>query len=170
MELAGFVDAARAERKRLYRELSSNPAFQRYITLRKLIRLYAADVDEDEEAGLGSEATATKPQSAKPTRSGSFSAKVEAAAYEWLKIRGRRAQSPELIEAMRAQGLQFSGSKPTAVLASILSHSEKFDNVRGEGYGLSEWSGATTALPLDSDQDHTPQTSTPTPTTSESAS
>jgi hypothetical protein len=48
-------------------------------------------------------------------------------------------------QALNAKGIEVPGQKPTAVVASYLSHSTRFDNVRGQGYGLTEWQSQTNA-------------------------
>ncbi len=67
---------------------------------------------------------------------GSDSARIVEFTAGYLRKKGSRAQAPEIIEAMRAEGVNFS----VGAVSSNLSHSALFDNVRGEGYGLREWS------------------------------
>lgn len=58
-----------------------------------------------------------------------------------MRVKGKRATSAELLGVMAAQGIQIEGKSPINSFSSMLSYrKEIFDNVRGEGYGLVEWS------------------------------
>ena len=60
----------------------------------------------------------------------------------------------EILEALEAQGIVIDSEKPLAALASTLSHSALFDNVRGEGYGLVEWESADAQPHVATSPDH----------------
>jgi hypothetical protein len=139
---AELLRAARAEEQRLLRELESTPLFRRLEAVRSLLAEY----------GLGATAATkshaeTNVEPAKPRyrRAGSLTHQVIAATSEYLREQQRRAPSTEILQALRERGIEVTGQKPNAVVASILSHSELFKNVRGEGYGLTEWGSG---LPL----------------------
>ncbi len=61
------------------------------------------------------------------------------AAVTYLRQKGSRAETPEIQRALIAAGLNVGDARPDTV-SSCLSHSPLFDNVRGQGYGLVEWS------------------------------
>jgi hypothetical protein len=63
---------------------------------------------------------------------GSASGRVVEFTVRFLREKGRRAQAPEIIDAMRAEGFEAT----IDTVSSSLSHSPLFDNVRGQGYGL----------------------------------
>jgi hypothetical protein len=65
---------------------------------------------------------------------GSMADRVAEAAVHYLREKGSRAESPEILRAIRDRGLDVKD------ITSCLSHSHLFDNVRGQGYGLVEWS------------------------------
>jgi hypothetical protein len=73
-------------------------------------------------------------------------AQVEAVAVEYLKQKGRRATSGELLVPILAKGIGVTGQMPSKTIASYLSTSKRFDNVAAfGGYGLVEWNGRRTA-------------------------
>jgi hypothetical protein len=75
-------------------------------------------------------------------------------AQEHLRQQQRRAQSLEILQIVQGRGIEVQGEKPSTIIASILSHSDLFDNVRGQGYGLTEWTAAPPAggtIPVESD-------------------
>ena len=167
-----FVEAARFERRRLFADLNKSPEFQQWWALRKLLFAYDQQREDDEE-GLGE---VRPPRFQRPSgqpayenaqrasRPGSRASQVADAAAKWFASHGQRAQSLEIMKALQREGFEFSGAKPTAALASILSHSDLFDNVRGEGYGLRVWSGGDTEVSVDRRADGTPEARTETAT------
>ena len=67
---------------------------------------------------------------------GSASARVVEFAVRHLREKGARAQAPEIIDGKtHGEGLELR----VDAVSSSLSHSALFDNVRGQGYGLTEW-------------------------------
>lgn len=148
-----FVEAARRERQRLFAELRQNPTFNQWWALRNLLQAYNVAMEDGgapESVHRGQNPAAVnepRPSAAvrpEQRRAGSRSAQIEAAAAAWFRQHGKRAQSLEIMRALEQQGFEFTGAKPTAALASVLSHSALFNNVRGEGYGLAEWPMHTT--------------------------
>jgi hypothetical protein len=69
---------------------------------------------------------------------GSLSSQVVEFSDRYLREKGARAESPEIVAAMRAAGMDIN----VDAVSSSLSHSGAFDNVRGQGYGLAEWSAS----------------------------
>ena len=93
--------------------------------------------------GLRSEpiAACQKVRGAKPD---SMTTAINRAAAIYLRQKRARAQAPEILKALLAGGLNVS----KGTMSSCLSHSPLFDNKKGEGYGLVEWSnGQETETP-----------------------
>jgi len=72
-------------------------------------------------------------------RPGSASAIVIEGTETYLRKIKRRATSREITDELKRQGIKIPGQIPNATVASYLSTSQLFDNVKGEGYGLVEW-------------------------------
>jgi hypothetical protein len=80
-----------------------------------------------------------RPKAASRGRPGTTTRAVEEAAVAYLRQKGRRAQSGEITQAVLAAGVHIASAKKHDTVSSLLSASPLFDNVRGEGYGLTEW-------------------------------
>ncbi|RWE75955.1 hypothetical protein [Mesorhizobium sp.] len=136
-----LLTAAETEEAALLKELELNPTFQRLRTVRQVIALLGgASKDSDL-------ATEAKPN---PTPTTQFPRTlrlrltkrqdVEDAAVHHLTKTGRRASSGELFSVMRSKGIIIGGAVPSKTLASTLSTSDRFNNIRElGGYGLEEW-------------------------------
>jgi hypothetical protein len=61
------------------------------------------------------------------------------AAVQYLRHKGGRAPTPEMLEDFEKKGISVSGKDKVGTISSYLSQSPLFDNIRGEGYGLTEW-------------------------------
>ena len=134
-----MVRDLQAEAERLHEELRAHPAHKKLMAIQNLISLYSFKqvTAEEKEAAFGK-------QVRQPVRATSTSS-VTAAAEAYLRQIGRRAQTNEILDALKANGQSFSSTNPVASLSSALSHHDAFDNKRGLGYGLSEWGGADAA-------------------------
>jgi hypothetical protein len=136
---ADLLSAAKAEEQRLLRELQATALFRRLEAVRALLVEY--------------EATPVRTPSSEPRqrrqnpREPSMTTQVIAVAQDHLRQIQRRAQSLEILQVAQERGIEVKGTKPTTVVASILSHCDLFDNVRGQGYGLKEWSADQGAKP-----------------------
>ena len=127
-----LLRSAHAEEQRLLNELQRLPLYRKLEAVRSLISTYA-DTN-----------SSVVPLVAKPTvtpthRKGSRAFRVSEAAQAYLQRVHHRAQSAEILSVLQGDGFEFTTEKPQAELSSILSHSELFDNIRGQGYGLVEW-------------------------------
>jgi hypothetical protein len=83
----------------------------------------------------------TKIRSPRKIRGGkpdSLTTVITQAAATYLRQKGSRAQAPEIRQALIDAGLNFEEAHK-GTMASCLSHSPLFDNIRGQGYGLTEW-------------------------------
>jgi hypothetical protein len=122
------------------RELDRNPAFRRW----KLIRALIQDYRLSSGGSAPTERSHAMPTSSKTRqpRSNSNAAQIVQIAEEFLSRLNRRAPSSEIWEEAARKGIKIVGEKPAAVVASYLSNSSLFDNVRGQGYGLAKWKDA----------------------------
>jgi hypothetical protein len=138
------------EERKLLTELRSYPAFQRLELVQALIRAYRAPSVSGSFHGASASALAGNLPSLNPVvtvaahrerrpRQSSTAAQVVKVAEEFLVKLGRRAPSSEIAEEVRRHGIELRGAKPTGVVSSYLSSSDLFDNVKGEGYGLTKW-------------------------------
>jgi len=64
---------------------------------------------------------------------------IEDTVANYLAGKGERATSGELYDVVVRAGIDIGGTAPSKALASTLSTSARFNNVKGSGYGLSEW-------------------------------
>ena len=130
-----ILAAAEAEETDLVRELESNPTFRRLSTVRQVIALlrggYPKDIEEYHEP-------VRIPPKVRPRLSKRED--VEGAVARHLQETGRRASSGELFVVVRQAGIAIGGAVPSKALASTLSTSARFNNIRElGGYGLEEW-------------------------------
>jgi hypothetical protein len=153
---ADLLNAARAEEQRLLKELEATALFRRLQAVRAVLAEYET----------APERSAASPRARRQTvREPSLTTQIIVTAEDYLRQIQRRAQSLEILQVAQQRGIEVKGNKPTTVVASILSHCDTFDNVRGEGYGLREWSAGTAESggptdesddPLGSDQTEQP--------------
>lgn len=135
-----FLKAAHEEEDRLTAELRNNPVYQRLELVRTLIRTYESGHQEIRPSAHIEQRSVTRPRQ---PRSQSMSAIICQATEKYLEMLGRRAESSMIANEMKRLGLEVPGQKPTSVIASYLSNSDRFDNVRGQGYGLKKWANLT---------------------------
>jgi hypothetical protein len=124
-----FLDSALKEEARLVRRLAS---------VRSVIADYRGG--ESEGAATATNAVVKRQTASRATRAESQAATVLRIAEEFLSTARRRAPSAEIYMEITGRGIVIPGQKPESVVSSYLSNSPKFDNVRGKGYGLREWS------------------------------
>jgi hypothetical protein len=132
-----LLEIAVAEELSLDQELEALPAYRKLKAVRSLIALYMQD------APLKITARPQLSQQTHSRRGDSLSSRIVDATVEILTERGKRAQSLVIMKELEKRGFTFQGKKPTTGLASTLSHSPQFDNVRGLGYGLVSWTRST---------------------------
>jgi len=148
MAVKDILRAARDERDELAQQLEAFPEFRRYLAMVEVIRVY-----EDVEAQASGSRPAPVAQrgslaklpplktlsSAPPARPGSKLAQVEEIVLQHLWDKGERATSGQLLNLLTDAGIQMSGKVPSKTLASMLSNSQKLNNLKGYGYGPAEW-------------------------------
>jgi hypothetical protein len=78
------------------------------------------------------------PRKISGARPESLTTAINQAAAAYLRQKGSRAEAPEIRQALIDSGFNFANAHK-GTLASCLSHSRLFDNIRGQGYGLLEW-------------------------------
>jgi hypothetical protein len=165
-----ILQAAIEERYQLEARLRSNPDFRRLEAVRRIIALYAPGAEipvpidpilSPEPAGSVRRPAPTLNPDPSPTnsfssptpsdpqrRSGqglwvwgnSQASRIKGAAAEHLMETRKRATGGEIYKAIRAKGIEVRGEKPSATVSACLTSSPVFDHIRGEGYGLREWS------------------------------
>ncbi|MER9960262.1 hypothetical protein NKJ72_04775 [Mesorhizobium sp. M0045] len=129
-----LLAAAEAEETDLLKELESNPTFLRLRTVRQVIALLRGSPKESEEYNA--------PVRFPPRVRARLSKRedVERAVWRHLSDTGRRASSGELFAIVEKAGIVIGGAVPSKALASTLSTSDRFNNIRElGGYGLAEW-------------------------------
>jgi len=147
--MTDVVRALLAEVASLEAELAADTRYQKIAKIRELLRMYG---ETRQPEAIGSrKADAGKPQANPGGRAGSLTSRVLEASTSYLRQKGSRAQTSELTDACVAAGVPLpdTATKQRDYVSSILSHSPRINNVRGQGYGLAEWP----AQP--SEEDHT---------------
>jgi hypothetical protein len=143
-----FLEAARAEERRLLAELETTPAYKRLKAVRAILDAYTGEfavtsnsmtiaVAPSQEGGKGDRDLAIPDPGRQPQSKRSIWLN---GATNYLRQKGARATSGELVEALTSRGIDLGSENPAWKLSSILSGSPDLDNVRGKGYGLKEWS------------------------------
>ena len=125
-------------RDRLLAELRQNPLFRAYLSAQDTVTALSTGsvARPDQEQAPG--AKINKGQS--PAKPGTQTKAVTTGAAAYLGEKGSRAPSTEIAKALLVRGVAIGGKDPSATVAAYLTHSPLFDNIRGEGYGLVEWS------------------------------
>jgi len=131
-------------RDRLLAELNANETFKAFQHAQAIVNALAAA--EAQSAAQPSQVTpTTNAVVVRSQRPGSLSSLILDTTADFLRSKGSRAASGEILKTLNARGIEVPGKKPTAVVASYLSHSPRFDNIRDEGgYGLPEWGAIKT--------------------------
>lgn len=148
---------ARREEQRLVDKLRrESPDFKKLEAVRTVIASYEI---ANADVAIVSEPTAAKETMASLSRSVSVHARIygemtktrrlELAAIQYLQAKGDRAFASEIAKALKSKGVEIGGrdeAAEAAALASYLSDSPAFNNIRGKGYGLIEWGGKEEGL------------------------
>jgi hypothetical protein len=123
------------ERARLQAELSALPAWHKLQQVQKLISTYEAIEGVSDNA----KPAASKPFSLSTHRKGSKVAMVDEIISRYLEKTGKRASSGDLLPIVQEAGIGMTGKVPAKTLSSFLTTSQRFNNLKGFGYGLAEW-------------------------------
>ena len=143
-----LVEALRERCDALRFELSEDPRFEEYEQVRLLLErytLYPPDHKSPKPVAehlgeTGASAVEAAPRHVGVVTDTGMRAICDAAAV-FLREKKSRAESSEIQAALVKRGLMESGTRDRSRVTSYLGRSKKiFDNVRGEGYGLVEWS------------------------------
>jgi hypothetical protein len=133
-----LLKTARREAESLRAELAKNPAFQKLQQVQRLIDVYEAY--EGKQPPLESaKVAAQSPKMVPPTRPGTKLAQVEKIVLDYSWKTGQRHSSGQLMPILTDAGIEMAGKVPSKTLASMLSNSQKLNNLRGYGYGPAEW-------------------------------
>ena len=118
-------------RDALLAELRVNPNFLAYEHVQAAIVALAKN--KDVEQLTPSEPAVSERNGRQSFKSGSQSEAILTATVTYLREKKARAQSAEILSVLTDKGIVVGGRKPRSTLASYLSHSALFDNVRNEG-------------------------------------
>lgn len=133
-------------RDQLLADLQANPTFRAYHHIEAAIVALNAEVEQVTARPL-EQSTPESSGSRHSFKPGTQTAAILTATMAYLRQKGTRAQSGEILKVVTRQGIKVGGKYPSSTLASYLSHSALFDNVKDQGYGLVEWSQPKTETP-----------------------
>ena len=138
----GFVAFAMEEERQLSAALSKNPIYIKLEAVRALLRAYAGDAPATEAASFAEGEDLRTPIRLKTGvgKSTSVAGQVRSLVIPYLRETGTRVQSNKILEFIQDKGVVLGGQNPIATLSSYLSGTPELDNIRGQGYGLKEWS------------------------------
>jgi hypothetical protein len=146
-------------RDKLLAELQQNRLFRAYHHAEAAVAALNAEASGTQppsQQEMAPETTGRQRQFSKP---GTQTATILTAAEAYLREKGSRAPSGEILKVVTSQGIRVGGKNPGSTLASYLSYSALFDNDKNEGgYGLVEWSQLKTETPNSSELFGAPQT------------
>lgn len=137
MSSTDLLSAARAEVAKLTAELEASPLYQKLQAAKRVVELYRPQpsnvVARDAIAEGFQRMRENMRQDTKMTR-------IEHAAVEYLKLKGARATSAEILQAVTEAGVEVGGADPVKAISAYLSNARGLNNVRSlGGYGLVEW-------------------------------
>jgi hypothetical protein len=136
-------------RTRLQAELSQNDTYKALQHVEAIIAM-SGQARTAPEPPLELEEALKRPSLTRHL-AGSNTSRIVTATENYLRRKGTRAVSGEILRELSSLGITVGGKAPVKALSSCLSHSVRFDNVPGQGYGLQEWSeGTQIAKPLSS--------------------
>lgn len=163
-----LVESLRARLEELRFELLEDPRFQEYERVKSLLDVWSTLADQPPAPKPRGSPLAERPPAPRPQGStmadqppvpwlpgkvgrvvtDTGMAAVCEAAAEFLRKKGSRAPSGEIQAALVDGGLMRPGRRDRTRVTSYLGRKkEVFDNIRGEGYGLVEWSAASANRP-----------------------
>jgi len=64
---------------------------------------------------------------------------IETAAHSILRDKGHPMETGDMVIVIEESGISITGSNKNNTLASVLSRSDGFENIRGTGWHLKEW-------------------------------
>lgn len=131
--------AALKERDQLKAKLAQEPTFQRLMLVEQVIEAYGGSGVQAQNSPGAVAHPAMSAIQASVAKRGTKTALIISQTAEYLRTTNRRATSGEIAKVLAERGVDVGGAVPAKTLASYLTHSDLFDNVQGEGYGLKEW-------------------------------
>lgn len=132
---ADILDAAKRELEALRSKLAKNPDFIKLQQVQRLIDTYES-FSATEKTSVSAAPTQAVAQTA--YRPGSKAQRVDEVIEAHFQKTGERSPSGKLMSVIDEAGIQLGGT-PSRTLASFLTNSKRFNNVKGYGYGLIEW-------------------------------
>ena len=137
-----------ALRDRLLAELRQNPLFRAYLSAQETVAALSAEsIPQPAQQPDQEPVRRGKTGGQSPSKPGTQAEAILSSAAAYLRDKKSRAPSTEISRALTAHGVAIGGKDPSATVAAYLTHSPLFDNIRGQGYGLAEWSQSKTETP-----------------------
>ena len=145
-----YVRATQREMERLEELLSRDPNFVKWKALLGVMQAFTPRVTDIRFGkfvpvgaiiATGTDAKGERVVAAAASPKPESNARqIQNAGVAYLRQKGRRAMSKELTEAIERAGVEIRGGDKVAVVAAHMSALKSVvDNVRGEGYGLTDW-------------------------------
>jgi hypothetical protein len=136
-------------RDRLLAELRQTPLFRAYLSAQETVAALSAEsiAQPNQQRPTQQQARRGEVGRQSSSRPGTQAEVLLTSAAAYLRDKNSRAPSTEISKALAAQGVTIGGKDPSATVAAYLTHSPLFDNIRGQGYGLVEWSLPKTETP-----------------------
>jgi len=148
-----LLQLAVEEEKALLDELRQHPTFAKLEAVRSLLAAYEATSKPIRSGYVRLPSVGSQQLGGSMDKPKSLTALVSDAGENFLGRLGRRATVTEIMDDPNVQELMAGRDKPIPYLSSVLSHDNRFNNVRGKGYGLKIWN--------DGDGPNAPSSSTP---------
>jgi hypothetical protein len=146
-------------RDRLLAELRQNPLFRAYLGAQEtVLALSAEPIPQPTQRTDQEQIRRSKASAQSPSKPGTQAESILTAAATYLRDKNSRAPSTEISKALTSRGVGIGGRDPSATVAAYLTHSPLFDNIRGQGYGLIEWSNPQSETPNSSELFGAPKT------------
>jgi hypothetical protein len=147
-------------RDRLLAELRQTPLFRAYLSAQETVAALSAEsiAQPTQQRSTQQQVRRGEASRQSPSKPGTQAEVILTSAAAYLRDKSSRAPSTEISKALAAQGITIGGKDSSATVAAYLTHSPLFDNIRGQGYGLAEWSKPKTETPNSSELFGAPKT------------
>jgi hypothetical protein len=137
-----IIAALTEEEAKLQAELNANATFRRLEAVRSALQTLK-EAYTSTASSQPHRVFISHPSVERGRQPNSITSQILRVAESALRESGQRMSSGQILRAAEQAGVTVNGKKPSAVVASVLSHDGRFVNRadrRGSGYGLREWS------------------------------
>ncbi|MGE5539425.1 MAG: hypothetical protein ACM30I_12475 [Gemmatimonas sp.] len=142
-----FLRALEKELSKLEAKLATNDDFTRWQRVKSTLEAYQSKAAAPQKASgdapkasTPAAVTAVVPPTEPPAKNADI---IIGEAVKYLREKKQRVNSTVMAQDLQARGVNLRGNNPAATLSAYLSAAkDQIDNVRGEGYGLKEWSSS----------------------------